>query len=335
MVVTGLNGIPVDSSAVVLNVTVVAPTGPGFVTVYPCGTTRPLASNVNFASGQTVSNAVTVAPGTGGKVCIYTSDATDLVVDITGGYSVTAGTGLIAGLTPSRLFDSRTAGTKIVAGAVHEVTVAGQGGVAADATSVVLNVTATEPDSGGFLAVYPCGVATPPTSNVNFAAGQTIPNAVTTAVGTAGKVCVYASATTHIVVDVTADYSPSRSYGSIASTTIERLVDTREATGPTSGAKVLAGQTQEVVVAGRAGIAADAGAVTLNVTVDAPETSGFVTVYPCGGTLPLASNLNFVAGQAASNAVTTSLGTGGKVCVYTMSTTHIVVDANASFEGAA
>src|SRR5262249_17526111 len=44
--VTGRNGVPdTGVAAVALNVTVTEPEGPGFVTVYPCGT-PPLASNL-------------------------------------------------------------------------------------------------------------------------------------------------------------------------------------------------------------------------------------------------------------------------------------------------
>ena len=44
-----------------------------------------------------------------------------------------------------------------------------------------------------------------------------------------------------------------------------------------------AGSVREVLVRGRGGVPVDATAVVLNVTVDGPEGSGFVTVFPCGG----------------------------------------------------
>ena len=67
---------------------------------------------------------------------------------------------------------------------------------------------------------------------------------------------------------------------------------------------------------GVGGVPLDATAVVLNVTVDGPEGSGFVTVFPCGGLLPLASNVNFVAGQTvAERGDCRKVGAGGKVCV--------------------
>jgi hypothetical protein len=50
--------------------------------------------------------------------------------------------------------------------------------------------------------VFPCGQATPNASNVNYAAGQTIPNSVVSKVGVGGKVCVYSSAEVDLIVDV-------------------------------------------------------------------------------------------------------------------------------------
>ena len=72
-----------------------------------------------------------------------------------------------------------------------------------------------------------------------------------------------------------------------------------------------AGSARELLVVGQGGVPLDATAVVLNVTVDGPEGSGFVTVFPCGGLLPLASNVNFVAGQTVANAVTVTVGVVG------------------------
>ena len=66
----------------VLNVTAVGPTGPGYLTVFPCGTDRPLASNANYVAGEVVPNAVVAKLGIDGNVCIYTSAATHLVIDV-------------------------------------------------------------------------------------------------------------------------------------------------------------------------------------------------------------------------------------------------------------
>jgi hypothetical protein len=69
----------------------------------------------------------------------------------------------------------------------------------------------------------------------------------------------------------------------------------------------------------------------LNVTVDQPSAAGFLTVYRCGTSTPNASNVNFSAGQTTANSVTVSVGTNGKVCVYSSSSTQLIVDVDASF----
>src|SRR5207245_2703186 len=70
--VTGVGGVPATGvAAAILNVTVTQPTANGYLTVYPAGSGRPLASNLNFVAGQTVPNLVEVALGTGGKVSAF------------------------------------------------------------------------------------------------------------------------------------------------------------------------------------------------------------------------------------------------------------------------
>jgi hypothetical protein len=326
LVVWGRGGVPPDATAVVLNVTVDRPDGSGFVTVFPCGGSLPLASNVNYVAHQTVANAVTVTVSPVGTVCIYTSTATHLIVDVNGAYSPSLGTGrLVAGIAPSRLLDSR-GGAKPLAGSVRELVVLGQGGVPSDATAVVLNVTVDRPDGSGFVTVFPCGGSLPLASNVNYVADQTVANAVTVAVGVIGRVCVFTSTATHLIVDVNGAYSLSLGTGRlVAGIAPSRLMDSR------GGAKPLAGSVRELVVLGQGGVPSDATAVVLNVTVDRPDGSGFVTVFPCGGLLPLASNVNFVADQTVANSVTVAVGTAGRVCIHTSTATHLVVDANAAF----
>ncbi len=88
------------------------------------------------------------------------------------------------------------------------------------------------------------------------------------------------------------------------------------------------GATLELQVTGRGGVPADADAVMLNVTAVFPVAAGFLTVFPCGTVLPKASNVNYGPGDVAPNAVLAKIGTGGKVCIYTLAATDIIVDVN-------
>ena len=86
LVVTGPGGVPgTGVTAVLLNVTVTEPSAGGWLTVFPSGTTRPLASTINFAPGQTIANAVVAKVGAGGQIDIYNFVGnTHVIVDVQG-----------------------------------------------------------------------------------------------------------------------------------------------------------------------------------------------------------------------------------------------------------
>jgi L,D-peptidoglycan transpeptidase YkuD (ErfK/YbiS/YcfS/YnhG family) len=91
------------TATVLGTLTVTNPTGPGWVTAYPCALNRPLASNINFAAGQTIADAVAVQPDSGGNLCFYTSAATDIIWD-------QAAETAIASHNATRLLDTRGTG---------------------------------------------------------------------------------------------------------------------------------------------------------------------------------------------------------------------------------
>lgn len=94
LVVT-LPGVPAGATAVTLNVTVTAPAAAGVLVAYPDGGSAPAASNLNWATGQTIANAVTV-PVTDGKVDLAnrSGGSTQLVVDLEGYYTAAAVVGI-------------------------------------------------------------------------------------------------------------------------------------------------------------------------------------------------------------------------------------------------
>ena len=217
--VTGRGGVPATGvSAVVLNVTVTAPTTSGFVTVYADGTALPGVSNLNFVAAQTVPNLVIAPVGANGKVALYNGSAgtVHLIADVSGYYRAGAPTvaGAFGSLAPSRLLDTRTGvgapkAVVAAAGTVH-LQVTGRGGVPATGVSaVVLNVTVTAPTGSGYVTVYADGEARPTASNLNFVKAQTVPDLVIAPVGANGKVAVYngSSGTTQLVADVAGWFS--------------------------------------------------------------------------------------------------------------------------------
>ena len=333
--VTGRSGVPGDADAVMLNVTAVGPVAAGFLTVFPCGSSRPIASSVNYAAGDVVPNAVLAKVGAGGKVCIYTLQSTDVIVDVNG--FVPAG-GALSTVVPGRLLETRAGLTtvdgrfqgvgRVGGGTVFELPVTGRSGVPGDADAVMLNVTAVGPVAAGFLTVFPCGSSRPIASSVNYAAGDVVPNAVLAKVGAGGKVCIYTLQSTDVIVDVNG-FVPAG--GALSTVVPGRLLETRAGLTTVDGrfqgvGRVGGGTVFELPVTGRSGVPGDADAVMLNVTAVGPVAAGFLTVFPCGSSRPIASSVNYAAGDVVPNAVLAKVGAGGKVCIYTLQSTDVIVD---------
>jgi hypothetical protein len=333
--VTGVGGVPASGVvAVALNVTATQAGAPGFLTVYPCGEPQPPTSTVNYSAAQNVANMAQVRVGSGGQVCIFTMAKVDVVVDLLGWYGAGATAGY-APLTPTRILDTRN-GTGIgghravlSAGGAAAFTVAGTAGVPVDAAGVMLNVTATEESADGYLTVFPCGGAVPPSSSVNYRAGHDVANQAASGIGAGGQVCVSSFATSHVVVDVLGWYGPSAPAGYVPLTP-SRVLDTRQPNA-VSGRMPEGGVVSLPVLGQGALPATGVGAVALNLTVDQPSGPGFVTAYPCGGQPPVASNLNYDTGQVVANLATAPVGISGAVCIFTWADTHLVVDVSGYF----
>jgi hypothetical protein len=312
--------VPADIAGVALNVTVAGAKAAGFLTVFPCGQPTPQASNLNYNANGVIPNLVIATPGTTGEVCFYNSAALDLIVDIAGYFP--AGSGYVAQAKPERAVDTR--GKAKVGGAtLQEVPVAGVLGVPTDAAGVALNVTVTGAASDGFATVFPCGQQTPQASNVNYAKGQDIPNFVIAKPGVGGKVCVYSSAPADVIVDISGYFAAGTGFTATAGPV--RFLDSRSTT------RIAAGTSRELPVAGDKGIPADAKAMAMNVTAVGASADGFMTVYPCGEPVPLASNLNYSKGRDIANSVLAKPGVGGKVCFYSDKAVDIVVDVSGYF----
>ncbi|MEP6559928.1 MAG: matrixin family metalloprotease [Nakamurella sp.] len=220
--VIGRGGVAGTATSVALNVVVTGASGVGFLTAYASGNPLPLASNLNFITGATTANQVVAPIGAGGKVSLYVSASADIVVDVAGYF--TAGSDYV-GLSPARVADTRWTGQTVPgpAGltwrdssqvgpigvgqrdAQLDVLVYGRAGLptGGQVGAVVLNVTITNPNSGGYVSVFPTGSGPPNASNVNVLAGQTRPNLVIAKVGRGGSISLITSiASTDLVVDV-------------------------------------------------------------------------------------------------------------------------------------
>ncbi len=325
--ITGVGGVPAGATAVAVNITATAARAPGFLTAYPCGAAQPLASTVNYGTGQNVANMAQIQLGTGGQICLYSLSTVDVVVDVLGWYGPSATAGFQA-ITPTRALDTRN-GTGAPAAALPAGGAVGFGvgaaGVPQGAAGVMLNLTGTASRRDGYLTAYPCGGAVPPSSNLNYAAGANVANQVVSGLGTSSQVCVSTFAPSDVVADVLGWFG-SGAPGRFVSVVPARVLDTRQANNVFTG-KVPPGGVVTLPVVGNGEIpASGVTAAAINVTVDQPGAAGYVTAFPCGQAPPLASNLNYGPGQTVANLATVPIDGTGSVCLFTLAATHLIVD---------
>ncbi|RPH36839.1 MAG: hypothetical protein EHM90_00980 [Chloroflexi bacterium] len=211
--VTGRGGVPAEAIAVTGNLTVTESTQAGFVYLGPDPIANPTSSTLNFPKGDNRANGVTVALSATGTVSATYGfgGSTHLVFDVTG-YFVNDDSGAtFVPLTPARLLDSRFGnGLNGVfqRNVPRTFQVTGRGGVPAEATAVTGNLTTTASTATGFVYLGPDPLANPPSSTLNFPAGDNRANGVTVALSATGTLSAtfggpVAGSTTHLVFDVT------------------------------------------------------------------------------------------------------------------------------------
>ena len=212
-----------EGEAVVLNVTAVNAAGPGWVRAAPCDSTDE-TSTLNVIDGFPVPNVAVVSPGGDATVCITSSVDTHLIVDRFLTFGDGSGVDVV---TPRRVLDTREgSGTPVAPGGVavisHDVL-----DLPDSSTGVMLNLTGVQPAGAGYLTAYPCLSGVPPTSNLNYRAGDVLANFVVVEPDSNGDVCIYSHAGAHVVVDLLGTLS-----GDFRGGVPQRLLDTRVANLP-------------------------------------------------------------------------------------------------------
>jgi hypothetical protein len=81
------DGVPADATAVVVNLTGIAPSAATFLTVFP-GSTLPNSSDLNPAAGETRANLVVATVNANGTISVFNNTGSlDVLVDVLGWYS--------------------------------------------------------------------------------------------------------------------------------------------------------------------------------------------------------------------------------------------------------
>lgn len=225
-VMTSVAGIPASVDAVSLSLSAIAPASASTVKVYPCsttGVTRPTAWSMLVPSGKSVSDSQVVKVAANGGLCLLSSVATNVTLDVNG--YVASGTGY-AGLTrPTVMVDTRSGkrgalelaggslgadvAAPLGAGSVTRFNLASQGGLPASASGISANVSVIGASAAGTLRVYPCSSTASPkptSSSIEYGAGTSDAHSEIVALGSGGGLCVYTTAAAHVVLSVSGSF---------------------------------------------------------------------------------------------------------------------------------
>lgn len=228
--------VPSNAVAVLANLAITEPLGPGYLTADSCVSLVPgpqTHANANFAAADTVSNlsVVPVAPppgaaaatSTGAQFCTYATAATQSVVDLQGYFAPASALGTAPGTAPGlgftvvpmqRLVDTRSCWSDPVtstqrcglpndAGAIIRMK------APVGASAVLINLSLTDAKADGFATAQPCSLVQGPAgqSNGNVAKGRTVSNLAVVGVDTDGTFCVRVSQAMHVIVDLQGTFS--------------------------------------------------------------------------------------------------------------------------------
>jgi hypothetical protein len=197
--IAGRGGVPAASqvSAVALNITATDQSAGGYVSVWPgpAGNARPNVSTLNFGPQQPIANLAIVTVGADGTINLFNERGTaHLIADVVGWFDRAGTQGYVfTSVTPARVADTRPTNDPIgEEQGPHISPMAGIGRSSVGVRAVVMNITADRGTRDSYFALYPATLGVPPytpvpnTSNLNWKAGQTVPNAVMTQVATSG-----------------------------------------------------------------------------------------------------------------------------------------------------
>jgi hypothetical protein len=195
--------------------------------------------------------------------------------------------------------------------------------------AVVLNITAMNSVSSGYITAYNCGQRPRLWNLYLYRVVAVSSMAIVPVKSSTGEVCIYSSAETDVMVDI-GGWFATADFGII---TPQRIADTRKSSpqGLRSVDKVMISGTKQLSLKltnlPEVPMPSDRiQAVVLRVSAKALTADGFVTVYPCGNR-PRKVSLRLMAGQTSGNTVIVPLQqTTGRICVYSSALSDVIVD---------
>ena len=317
--------VPANAAAVSLSMTAISATRDYF-TVYPCASGRPETSNLNTRPGIPTPNLVVAIPDINREICIFSHGTAHLIIDLAGWWS--DGPDRFASIQPTRVYDTRQPGGARLARFVTREVRIPPSVIPDGSTAAVVNLTVDRAAAAGYLTAFPCGQPAPPSSNLNFVAGEARAVAAIVGLGVGSTMCVLTDIAADVIVDVTGYYAPAPSFGPTAELqplSGTRIVDTRNGIGGPL-APFQAGETRQFDPVAFVPGGAEASSVMLNVIAANPQANGYLTIYPCSSSRPEVSSLNYTAPAEATNLATVELAADRTICIYAFAATDVIVD---------
>lgn len=214
--------------------------------------------------------------------------------------------------------------TRLPDGGVLRVTVPDASGIGA----VAVNVTTTAPRSQGFLTAWNCEGPPPNASFHNHVRGEVVAHSTIVPINGAGELCISTRVAANLVVDLTGRFPAGGGYRPVGPT---RWADTR-----VTGTRVASGGTLTLDLDDVPGIDPDhVRAVAISLTATGASGPGFLAASATCGTDVASSNVNYGSGDTIPNLVVVEPDAEGRICVFALTDTDVVVDVLGVFDAAA
>ncbi len=335
-------GIPTQARAYSINATVVPSEPLAFLTIWPTGLAQPTnVSTLNSFDGRIKANATVVSSGGSGRINVYATNTTHVILDING-YFVPPGTHPNAlafyPVTPCRVLDTRypngpLGGPIMPDASSRSFPVRSTCGLPSSAQAYSLNATVAPTIALAFLTLWPTGQGQPLVSTLNAYQGGFVANAALVPAGTSGDVSAFVSNQSHLILDVNGYFAPPGSPGALQFYSVPpcRVSDTRYPTHPLGGPIMAAAQSRSWPVSTSlcGWPATPPSAYLLNATVIPQPDLAFLSLW-ASGTQPSVSTLNATGDPVVSNMAIVP-ASSGSIASFTSNQTHLVLDTSGYF----
>ena len=329
-------GVPSNALAYSLNVTVVPAGSLGYLTIWPTGEPQPVVSTLNSIDWQGQGQCRNRARGRLGAVSVYASNTTNVILDING-YFQLAGEGTLQfyPVAPCRVFDTRNLTGHLGGPYLHGTHERDfpvlesncQIPASAQAYSINFTVVPWQSQPLGYLSAWAAGSDQPLVSTLNNPTATVVANAAIVPAGVGGAIAVYPDQNTDLVADINGYFAAPGTGGlSLYATMPCRVLDTRTSGGAFTGRR----NPPVNVAAVPCGVSAAAGGYVFNATAVPAGPLGYLTLWPDGQSMPLASTLNALDGIVTSNMAILP-NQNGLIDAYAAGITQLVLDISSYF----